>query len=107
MKKEILKILSNKSSTLATDFALKNVSQQSCRIIRTLTSSTQAKEKNLKLLEDIPGPPNTPFLGNVLGLKNPEHGRNPRHILKSGRHLWEIYGDMWRLDVPGKYPIIW
>ena len=78
-----------------------------CTSARRLSSDNQVRKKRLKTLEDIPGPPNTPFLGNVLGLKNPEKGHDPRYILKSAEHLWEIYGDMWRLDVPGKYPIIW
>ena len=107
VKRAITNISPNKILIPYVGHSLNNTNKKIFTTIRTVTSNVQAKEKKLKSYEDIPGPPNTPFLGNVLGLKNPEHGHDPRYILKSGKHLWEIYGDMWRLDVPGKNPIIW
>ena len=74
---------------------------------RSVTSTAQATQKVLKSFKDIPGPPNTPFLGNVLGFKNPEFGHDRKHVLKTARHMWEQYGDMFRLEIPGKNPIIW
>ena len=84
-----------------------NKSKLSCTVVRTVTSAKPVAKKELKKYEDIPGPPNVPFLGNVLGFKNPETGHDPKHILKTGRHLWKEYGDMFKLEVPGKNPIIW
>ena len=75
--------------------------------IRTVASTTEEAKGKLKTYDDIPGPPGIPILGNFLGFKNPEHGHDPKYILKTGKHLWDIYGDMFRLEVPGKVPIIW
>ena len=75
--------------------------------VRNATSIAQATKKELKSFKDIPGPPNVPLLGNVLGFKNPETGHDPKNVLKTARYLWEQYGDMFRLEVPGKHPIIW
>lgn len=75
--------------------------------VRTLSSPRPETKKKLKTYKDIPGPPGIPYLGNWMGFKNPETGYDPRHILKTGKHLWDLYGDMFRLEVPGKVPIIW
>ena len=78
-----------------------------CTSIRTLTSTTAVAQTKLKSYKDIPGPPGIPYLGNFLGFKNPEHGHDPKYILQTAKHLWNTYGDMFKLEVPGKAPIIW
>ena len=107
MKRAIFKLSANKTIIVSIDDVAKNCSKQFCTSIRTLTSSAETKRKKLKSFEEIPGPPSYPFLRNVAGLKNPEHGHDPRYILESAKHLWPIHGDMWRLEIPGKHPIIW
>ena len=107
MKRAIFKLSTNKTFIVSFDNVSMNSNKQICTSIRTLTSSAQANTKKLKSYEEIPGPPSTPFFGNVAGLKNPKYGHDPRYILESAKHLWPIHGDMWRLDIPGKHPIIW
>ena len=107
MKRTIFKLSTNKTVIVSIDNVSNNSSKQLFSSIRTLTSTTQVKTKKLKSFEEIPGPPSTPFLGNVAGLKSPKYGHDPRYILESAKHLWPIHGDMWRLDIPGKHPIIW
>ena len=75
--------------------------------IREITSVTSIKNKEVKGYDDIPGPRNLPLLGNFLRFSNPEEGLNPKYILKTAKHLWETHGDIFKLEVPGKYPIIW
>ena len=72
-----------------------------------MVSKPEVEKTKLKSYTDIPGPPGIPYLGNFLGFKNPEHGHDPKYILQTGKHLWDIYGDMFKLEVPGKVPIIW
>ena len=75
---------------------------------REVTSATNpANTKCPKGYEDLPGPPNVPGIGNVLSFKNPETGRDPKYILKTANHLWETYGDIFKLEVPSKPPFIW
>ena len=107
MKRTIFKLSTNKTVIVSIDNVSNNSRKQLFSSIRTLTSTTQVKTKKLKSFEEIPGPPSTPFLGNVAGLKSPKYGHDPRYILESAKHLWPIHGDMWRLDIPGKHPIIW
>ena len=33
----------------------------------------------LKSFDEVPGPPSFPFLGNMLGIRNPEHGMDPKY----------------------------
>ena len=75
---------------------------------RDVTSAANpANTKCLKGYEDLPGPPEQWPLGNVLEFKNPETGRDPKYILKTANHLWETYGDIFKLEVPSKPPFIW
>ena len=79
-----------------------------CISKREITSAANTvKTKCLKGYEDLPGPPNVPLLGNVLSFQNPETGHDPKYILKTAKHLWETYGDIFKLEVPGKPPFIW
>ena len=79
-----------------------------CVSKREITSAANpASTKCLKGYEDVPGPPKHPLLGHVLSFQNPETGHDPKYILKTAKHLWETYGDIFKLEVPGKPPFIW
>ena len=84
-----------------------NLSKLSCTSRRTLISAPTVVKTKLKTYKDIPGPPGIPYLGNFLGFKHPEKGHDPKYILQTGKHFWDIYGDMFKLEIPGKAPIIW
>ena len=102
----LLPFSSNSRIMLRLDKLIK-VNKLSSYSIRTAASTPVEAKQKLKTYDDIPGPPGIPILGNFLGFKNPEHGHDPKYILKTGKHLWDIYGDMFRLEVPGKVPIVW
>ena len=75
---------------------------------REITSAANPENtKCLKGYEDLPGPPEQWPLGHVLSFKNPETGSDPKYILKTANHLWETYGDIFKLEIPSKPPFIW
>lgn len=62
--------------------------------------------RQLKSFDEVPGPPSFPFLGNMLGIRNPEHGMDPKYSIKTMKHLNSVHGSMVRIQVPLRAPMI-
>ena len=76
--------------------------------ISTRPFSTHVNEKpGLKHWSEIPGPKNTPLIGNFLNVRHPVYDLNRQKIHLIFSYLAEKNGwDMCRVEVPGREPYI-
>jgi len=90
---------------------LVNKSELAIKCLSARSSSTSAQaipsaKREVKSFDEVPGPPMYPLIGNMLGVRNPEHGMDPRFVIKSMRHLNQEHGSMVRIQVPLRPPMV-
>ena len=59
-----------------------------------------------KSINEIPGPINFPFIGNVIYFCDPKYGLDPRHTLRTMKYVNGKYGAMVRLKVPLRHTMV-
>ena len=75
---------------------------QSLRYLSTLPNQTP----QIKPYSEVPGPKSYPLIKGVLGFSAPEVGSDPKEAIVIMKHLWKTYGDIVRLEVPGRPTVV-
>ena len=74
----------------------------SLRYLSTLPNQTV----KAKPYSEVPGPKSYPLIKGILGFSAPEVGSDPKENIIILKHLWKLYGDVFRIEIPGRPSVV-